>query len=729
MVEVVARVVVVVVAEGNKEEEIGGAVEGSGLAARTPNKATKKVKKVSFADQKVNAKVFFQTRRRGNMSELTEILGKTELSPMYYRFLEHGGVIVSGTPPSVPPLGILALGFAYVPSPMKNELDRRIAYERDVELGEVANKVGRCLNFAEVEKIHPKETPVMRAPPSTVDPKIRWLNFPEWNFFFESVRRDLNRDRDLLGKYPNPFLEARLERRNIEQAIQNTLASGHLFVEADKDRSPILIARTTYFEALEILLGTLDVTRVDTTCEDLVIESKTFTDSVLRPILFSKLEIPVEVRKWLVCHKYRKHCVPLLKMTFKTHKEVTKWWSDTKGLRVPPARPIVTQHSWITVGLSKVITTYLLEVLRQVKMEHPIVLLKNSYEFVADITRGKMVGDQCFGITGDFDSLYSNIPVPLVYEAISHFAFKYIPQIPQWRFLSAGTSVKLGAAPKCLPQIAQPRAPTFLNVLLFLVLTLNTFLAPNGLFYAQKRGVAMGLGAAPLIADIALAYLEAKNKQVFQNMVAFRYLDDMCIISSSNNPVKMEELVEIARIYPMKVTWDPIRHDKEQPFLDVLLVPSRKGLQCATNFKISHNGHYIPFQSHHPRAQLTSWLRGELIRYVRISSEKVHFLQARNRLILAAWARGYPASVLLKAIHGVQWEKKPHFELKPRAKPGEEEISVAFKMTFSSVRKFPQRMGPDGRIRMRMVKVPSKSLGQIIQTAQKYFLCPPVVCR
>ncbi len=605
-------------------------------------------------------------------------------------------------------LAIVRSGFKAVPPPTKEEAKAAIIHEIATELPEVQRKVGRCV---EALKWNMKKS-IMRAPPSTRIPNVPPGEFREWTEYFDAMKTKLWVDYNSARRVRS-YSAFPISSHLIKSTIQEVNGQNHLIARSDKDSAAVIIDRSIYFEALETLLATMDVTKLNLAEEEMVQASKNWIHSMVEKLVDDRT-IPYEVRAWLGYYRTQKLDAPKLKMVFKTHKPLGAWKQAKNGVLYPPARPIVTQHRWLTSGFSKVLTKYLGEILALVRKEHPITILKNSYQFVEELTDRKLVGGPYFAVTGDFDALYTNIPVRTVFTAITFFAEKFDWQLQNWKFLHKSAPSIRSLAPKGIPPIPQPPLRTILDVLLCIVLTLNTFCAPGGTIYSQNNGIAMGLGVAPIIADLVLAYFEVMNEQVFGGKHVFRYLDDLCIIA--NQGADLPNTIQLlSECYPLKIGWEqPLV--RPTPYLDVLLVPGEGGLQCATNFKLSHRAHYLFHASHHPRAQRLSWVRGEAIRYIRLSTQKPLYHQALTRLFLAAFSRGYPVAFLANVWENMGWSRKHEF-MRPRKKVPENTV-VSFKTTFVSSRAPTYPPPPVGKILLRVVRVPYKNIGTCIDLAQ-----------
>ena len=65
---------------------------------------------------------------------------------------------------------------------------------------------------------------------------------------------------------------------------------------------------------------------------------------------------------------------------------------------------------------------------------------------------------------------------------------------------------------------------------------------------------------------------------------------------------------------------------------------------------------YIPFNSYHPSHAKQSFIKAELIRYVRLSSELSHFLEIRKKFFNRLQNRGYPCRFLSEIFSEVHYD-------------------------------------------------------------------------
>ena len=309
------------------------------------------------------------------------------------------------------------LGFKYALPLTRGLVTSKTRLEVEKILPDAKMKVARILVHSGFAR---SPNSCLRGPPATYVPSVDWDKFPKEGKFFCDLEKIIQEEpQKLFLASTSYFRESAALMDKATTTISTVLDSGHFFCMADKDPTMIIIKRDWYYAAVDKLLSTLQVQQIDLPAGTVVSLCRKFMVDVVNYITSHSLT-PKVVENWLVmgCDLVT---IPKLKLLFKTHKEHGKWWLDGK---IPPARPIVTQFSWLTKNCSFVLTKFLGEVLQLVRDDHPVLLLKNSFELVRHFERNGMIGQKFFSITGDIDSLYSNIPCDLVQKSCSFFCKK-----------------------------------------------------------------------------------------------------------------------------------------------------------------------------------------------------------------------------------------------------------------------------------------------------------------
>ena len=108
----------------------------------------------------------------------------------------------------------------------------------------------------------------------------------------------------------------------------------------------------------------------------------------------------------------------------------------------------------------------------------------------------------------------------------------------------------------------------------------------------------------------------------------------------------------------IKITFDI--SDSSIPFLDLLLFKDREKntIQFCTFQKPLNKYLYIPFESFHPASNKRAFIKGELMRYARNSSNFTTFANTRELFWKRLRLRGYPYHFLLSLFREVKYSNR-----------------------------------------------------------------------
>ena len=171
-----------------------------------------------------------------------------------------------------------------------------------------------------------------------------------------------------------------------------------------------------------------------------------------------------------------------------------------KKQRPPPGRPVVNTINSPTSNISKYVDHQLQPIVTQLPS-----YVKNTTDFIKKLDTVKTAPVNCYLVTMDVKSLYTNIPHTEGIDAVKSFMNRHC---------------------------ATSKMTTIVTTLLPLILTLNNFIF-NGLHFLQKMGCPMGTKCAPSYANIFMGDFEEKHIYPFNNQystVYLRYIDDIFMI-------------------------------------------------------------------------------------------------------------------------------------------------------------------------------------------------------
>jgi len=366
------------------------------------------------------------------------------------------------------------------------------------------------------------------------------------------------------------------------------------------------------------------------------------------PTLFTKIceAIDPNLRSFMLSRAWdkAKFSIPRFYLLPKLHKNPVK------------ARPIVSSHSWVTTPVSQALDKLLQPL---VALECPQVLRDTGH--VIRKLEELPTRDATMLFTADVSSLYTSIPLKAVLEAITYFVDRaaragHLKDIWWW------------------PTGFHPgQVTTFLVKLMEFVLYNNFFTIGNNKFYVQLIGFAMGTACAPTGANLFMAYIECKYYLLYDvipedPLVYYcRFIDDIFGVWRGSRAQFDKFKTALAASYPViKLTWETSDATGAVPFLDLTISFGSRWhntghVDLAVHRKRLNRYLYLPWSSGHPIAMKKAFLKGELIRFVRNSSNFEVFLRDVGIFASALQARGYPAWFIRQAFTTVSYNLRKHY--------------------------------------------------------------------
>ena len=332
------------------------------------------------------------------------------------------------------------------------------------------------------------------------------------------------------------------------------------------------------------------------------------------------------------------------------HLEIPKFHLIPKIHKEPvKGRPIIPSHSWTTSPFSKWIDTVL-----QQGLQHCPTVLKDTKELINQLDQLTIPATHTL-TTGDVTSMYTNIPTE---EGITRVV----------GFLHIVLSLD-GQMARLLKKVLQ------------FIMTGNYFQF-NGEFYLQINGTAMGTSCAPAYANIFMYTLEREMETIFQPFFYRRYIDDIFFISA---PEEVEELTwYMGQAHSaIEIEWNAKR--PEMDFLDLHM--DTNPFQYRTHQKTLNKYLYIPFKSYHPPATKKGFIKAELIRYVRNSSNQRLFEKTARDFFTRLRLRGYPPRFLRHVFGQVFYSHRSQYLTGD--KPPPDRNMIPFVTTYNEVYKHP----------------------------------------
>lgn len=352
-------------------------------------------------------------------------------------------------------------------------------------------------------------------------------------------------------------------------------------------------------------------------------------------INFSDPRLP-EITKYLVSMPLDgpQHRVPFFYTIPKVHKAVPP------GRQLPPGRPIVPSLAYFTTPACRLLSAIL----------HPLVeldeeILGDSGTLVLTLENLYLEpGEQLWFATGDVESLYTNIPTPLCHQMLKELVDQH-----------------------CLPRIVQPLMKLIFDAAIFRY---------GDEWFRQISGFVMGISPAPDIANLFMAWLYKKHVlPAFADLAGSglvlhrRLIDDILVIWRGPRAALDRYLSLYGSMHPrIRIAWTV--SDRSFEFLDIaghkgerFCSPQNARGQVQVDFR-THQKRlnkylYLPAFTHHSDSSLRGFIHGELLRYLRNSSDVLAFLDTRTMFFQRLRARGYPPAMLRLVFAKVVYDYRP----------------------------------------------------------------------
>ena len=322
----------------------------------------------------------------------------------------------------------------------------------------------------------------------------------------------------------------------------------------------------------------------------------------------------------------------------KIHKPIENWKCSGN---MPPGRPIISDCESESYAVSEYIDHYL-----QILASKHDSYVKDTPDFLTKLKEVKIKPDTLL-VTLDVESMYTNIDNEGGLSAVKK------------AFINNPSAL---------------RPDEHILKLLELSLKNNDFLFNNEI-YLQTSGTAMGKKFAPSYANIFMAEweTEALNKCYLKPSMYLRYLDDIFILWD-HGLEQFHTFFEIINTHNPAVK---LTHRIEKQSIDYLDITTFKGPNLIKNKTLDTKVFFKPTDTHqllhkasfHPKHTFSGILKSQILRFLRICSQKSDFENACSILFKALRQRGYSArflryikSKLLKDINSGDNIKPPFME-------------------------------------------------------------------
>ena len=303
------------------------------------------------------------------------------------------------------------------------------------------------------------------------------------------------------------------------------------------------------------------------------------------------------------------HRVPSFRIIPKVHK------TPVTG------RPITPAHRYLFSPANEFITQVL----------HPIVslvpeILRDSNQLLFELedaaTLNIYPGDEIYLVTGDVESLYTNIP-----------------------------------RAECLAMLRQLPIPAFVLDLLELVFD-NCIVRFAEHWFQQHDGFPMGIEPAPDVANLFMWLLVRRlGRPPPQLRLYRRLIDDLFLVWIGSRASLNAHLAAINALHPrIRITWTV--SDRAADFLDLHIhlgerfYDSQGRADVRIHRKQLNRYLYIPALSFHKRTQHRAWIKAELLRILRNTSSAIDYKHMRRVFFALLLQRGHSVKFLREVFAG-----------------------------------------------------------------------------
>jgi hypothetical protein len=188
--------------------------------------------------------------------------------------------------------------------------------------------------------------------------------------------------------------------------------------------------------------------------------------------------------------------------------------------------------------------------------------------------------------------------------------------------------------------------------------TRNNFLKYCNKIYLQVKGIAMGSNAAVALAEIYMYFIYDKIIQnlmnnEFSTLIYFkRYIDDYFFILKN---CTLDDFTKFTHLLPnnLKINWEIPKTTVE--FLDINISYSRSYLETSVHQKSLNKYLYITPHSMHTQHTFAGFIKGELIRYARLSTNIFKFLNLKTIFYERLRNRGFAHAFLIPIFKKIKW--------------------------------------------------------------------------
>ena len=320
-----------------------------------------------------------------------------------------------------------------------------------------------------------------------------------------------------------------------------------------------------------------------------------------------------------------------------------------------PLRPIVSGNDSPTENISSYMDFVLQPLVRALPS-----YIRDTKDFLNQLFTLPQLPENCYLVTADVVSLYTNIPHNEGIEAVIQ---------------------KISSNRESLPQDTPPNAT--IRILLQFILTFNVF-EFLGTFYQQICGTAMGTKCAPSYACIFMGYIEEQIQELSNNILFWRrFIDDIFFIFTGTEVELLSLFEQMNQLHDtIKFTFSYSK--TKVNFLDTVVQLDDSGTLSTNLFtKPTDTFSLFHFSSFHPLSTKKSIVYSQALRYRLIITKDSEFRKALSHLERILRFRKYPQRIIHEQFEKVLSLTQEEVLSKSR-KEDETTKKLVFSIPFSS---------------------------------------------
>lgn len=427
---------------------------------------------------------------------------------------------------------------------------------------------------------------------------------------------------------------SKVARSHIQSLINN---ENIIIRPADKNLGPVIIDKVWYMNEMKRHTDSKDY-RVLSNKQVSDIERDFYKK---KRFILDSLSLPDYIENFLSFYNDFNRNIPTLNLLPKVHKlseenlalPLTQLYPLLKG------RLLVSCHSYITTNLSK----FLSYILSHTVSKLPTVL-ENSYKLVSDLSKLKLrqpqPGEEIFITTFDVKELYPSMPGARQLQEYREIFNRHFVPHPDFPEITSNVFVDL------LSLIFETAICTF-----------------DKIFYNQEKGAPMGTPVAAQLANFFMFALEIDLVRKQMEIALYcRFIDDgfMIFIGKKQNLLNFYD--KFKQLHPdIDITFEI--STTSIPYLDCVIYfgenfQETRILDTKVFQKPLNKYLYILPNSAHSNHIFKGFILGELIRYVRLSSNESSFREIKQLFFNRLICRGYSPSFLTKIFDLVTFDKE-----------------------------------------------------------------------